>query len=46
MPPGYPEADALITPALDAVWVGDKTADAAMKAVVPQANAVLKAAKG
>jgi len=46
MPPGYPEADALITPALDAVWVGDKTAEAAMKAVVPQANAVLKAAKG
>jgi multiple sugar transport system substrate-binding protein len=46
MPPGYPEADALITPALDAVWIGDKTAEAAMKAVVPQANAVLKAAKG
>jgi len=46
MSPGYPEADALITPALDAVWVGDKTAEAAMKAVVPQANAVLKAAKG
>jgi multiple sugar transport system substrate-binding protein len=46
MPPGYPEADALITPAMDAIWVGDKTAEAAMKAVVPQANAVLKAAKG
>jgi multiple sugar transport system substrate-binding protein len=45
MPPGYPEADALITPALDAVWVGDKTAADAMKAVVPQANAVLAAAK-
>lgn len=44
MPPGYTEADALITPALDAVWIGDQTAEAAMKAVVPQANAILKAA--
>jgi multiple sugar transport system substrate-binding protein len=45
MPPGYNEAMALVTPALDAIWVGDKTAEAAMKAVVPQANAVLTVAK-
>lgn len=45
MPPGYTEADALITPALDAVWIGDKTAEEAMKAVVPEANAVLEAAR-
>jgi len=45
MPPGYNEADAIITPALDAIWVGDKTAEEAMKAVVPDANKVLEAAK-
>jgi multiple sugar transport system substrate-binding protein len=45
MPPGYNEADSIITPALDAVWTGDKTAEAAMKAAVPEANAKLEAAK-
>jgi multiple sugar transport system substrate-binding protein len=45
MPPGYPEADQVITPALDAVWVGDKTAEEAMKAAVPEANKALIAAK-
>jgi len=44
MPPGYTEADSIITPALDAVWIGDKTAEAAMKAAVPPANEKLKAA--
>jgi len=43
MPPGYPEADSLITPALDAIWVGDQTAEEAMAAVVPEANAILEA---
>jgi multiple sugar transport system substrate-binding protein len=38
MPPGYSDADAIITPALDAVWTGDKTAEAAMKEAVPEAN--------
>ena len=45
MPPGYTEADSLITPAMDAIWVGDQTAEEAMKAVVPEANAVLEANK-
>jgi multiple sugar transport system substrate-binding protein len=45
MPPGYSEADALITPALDAVWIGDQTAEEAMTAVVADANAILEAAK-
>ena len=41
MPPGYSEADSIITPALDAIWVGDATAADAMKAVVDDANAIL-----
>ena len=45
MPPGYSEADAIITPALDAIWIGDKTAEEAMKAAVPEANKILEAAK-
>lgn len=45
MPPGYNEADSIITPALDAVWIGDKTAEAAMKEAVPLANEKLTAAK-
>jgi len=44
MPPGYNEADQIITPALDAVWIGDQTAEEAMKAAVPEANKVLEAA--
>ena len=46
MPPGYGEADALITPALDAVWVGDKTAEEAMAEVVADANAILQEEAG
>lgn len=45
MPPGYTEADALITPALDAVWIGEKTAEEALKPVVPEANKILEAAR-
>ena len=30
MPPGYPKTNSIITPALDAVWVGDMTAEEAM----------------
>jgi multiple sugar transport system substrate-binding protein len=46
MPPGYGEADAIITPALDAVWVGDKTAEQAMAEVVADANAILEKEAG
>jgi multiple sugar transport system substrate-binding protein len=45
MPAGYPEADAIITPALDAVWIGDQTAAEAMAVAVPEANKALEAAK-
>ncbi len=45
MPPGYNEADAIISPALDAVWIGDKTAEEAMKEAVPEANKILEAAR-
>jgi ABC-type glycerol-3-phosphate transport system substrate-binding protein len=46
MPPGYPQADSIITPALDAIWIGDKTAEQAMAEAVPEANAILKAEAG
>ncbi|MBN1978324.1 MAG: sugar ABC transporter substrate-binding protein [Anaerolineae bacterium] len=46
MPPGYGEADAIITPALDAVWIGDKTAEQAMSEVVADANAILEEEAG
>lgn len=41
-PPGNAEASNIITPGLDAIWIGDKTAEAAMKEVVPQANKILQ----
>jgi multiple sugar transport system substrate-binding protein len=44
MPVGYAEADAIITPALDPVWTGEKKAEEAMVAAVPEANAKLQAA--
>ena len=43
MPPGWSKADAIVTPALQSVWVGDQTAEEAMSAVVPEANAALEA---
>lgn len=45
MPPGWNKADSIITPALDAIWVGDKTAEEAMAEAVPEANAILEAEK-
>jgi multiple sugar transport system substrate-binding protein len=42
MPPGWSKADAIITPALEAVWVGDKTAEQAMAEAVPEANTILE----
>lgn len=44
MPPGYPEASQILTPALDKVWVGDATAADVLKTAVPEANKVLSAA--
>ncbi|MBN1815509.1 MAG: extracellular solute-binding protein [Anaerolineae bacterium] len=46
MPPGSPEADSIITPALDPIWVGDKTAEEAMAEAVPEANAILQEQAG
>ncbi len=43
MPPGYPKTDAVIAPAMDAIWIGDKTAEEAMAEAVPEANAILEA---
>lgn len=43
MPPGYNEADSIITPAMDAIWIGDQTAEEAMATAVPEANAILEA---
>jgi multiple sugar transport system substrate-binding protein len=45
-PPGYPKADAIITPALDAIWIGDMTAAEAMAEAVPEANAILQEEQG
>ena len=46
LPPGYPQTDSIITPALDAIWIGDKTAEEAMAEAVPQANAILQEEAG
>ena len=43
-PPGYPKTGSIINPALDAVWIGDKTAEEAMTQAVPEANAILQEA--
>jgi multiple sugar transport system substrate-binding protein len=43
-PPGWPQADAVITPALQAIWIGDMTAEEALTTAVPEANAALEAA--
>jgi multiple sugar transport system substrate-binding protein len=45
MPPGNAEAASVINPALEAIWVGDMTAEEAMKAAVPEANKILEGAK-
>ncbi len=42
MPPGYPKISSIINPGLDAIWIGDKTAQQAMTEVVPEANAILE----
>ncbi len=42
MPAGYPKTNAVITPALDAIFVGDMTAEEAMATAVADANAILE----
>jgi multiple sugar transport system substrate-binding protein len=42
MPPGNPKANSVLTPALDAIWIGDMTAEEALSAAVPEANAILE----
>jgi multiple sugar transport system substrate-binding protein len=46
MPPGYPKVTGILNPALDAIWIGDKTAEEAMSEAVPEANAILQAEQG
>ena len=41
--PGWDKANSILTPAMDAVWVGDMTAEEAMASAVPEANAILEA---
>jgi multiple sugar transport system substrate-binding protein len=43
MPPGWNKATSVLYPALDSVFVGDQTAEEAMAAAVPEANAILEA---
>lgn len=43
MPPGWNKATSILYPALDSVFVGDQTAEEAMAAAVPEANAILEA---
>lgn len=45
-PVGWAEAASIVTPALDAVWIGDQTAEAALATAVPQANEALQKAQG
>jgi ABC-type glycerol-3-phosphate transport system substrate-binding protein len=44
-PVGWNEAAGVITPAMDAIWIGDKTATEAMTEAVPQANEILQRAQ-
>ncbi len=41
-PAGWPQVTSIITPALDAVWTGSQTAEAAISAAVPEANKILE----
>jgi multiple sugar transport system substrate-binding protein len=40
-PIGYPRANSVLQPALDAIWNGDMTAEEALTTAVPEANAIL-----
>jgi multiple sugar transport system substrate-binding protein len=41
LPIGYPRASSILNPALDAIWIGDMTAEEALSQAVPEANAIL-----
>ena len=41
-PIGYPRATSVLNPALDAIWIGDMTAEEALTTAVPEANAILE----
>jgi multiple sugar transport system substrate-binding protein len=41
-PIGYPRANSVLQPALDAIWIGDMTAEEALTTAVPEANAILE----
>jgi multiple sugar transport system substrate-binding protein len=45
-PPGYQKVETILTPAFDAIWIGDKTAEQALLEVVPEGNAVFEEALG
>ncbi len=41
-PPGYQKVEAVLNPAFDAIWIGDKTAEQALTEVVPKGNKILQ----
>ncbi|MCB0117070.1 MAG: sugar ABC transporter substrate-binding protein [Caldilineaceae bacterium] len=45
MPAGWPRANAILTPAFDAIWNGDMTAEEAIPQAVAEANAILEEEK-
>jgi multiple sugar transport system substrate-binding protein len=45
-PPGYQQVETVTNPAFDAIWIGDKTAEQALKEVVPEGNAIFEEARG
>ncbi|MCL4826959.1 MAG: sugar ABC transporter substrate-binding protein [Caldilinea sp.] len=44
MPPGWAEANQILQPAFDKIWIGDATAEQALAEAVPAANRVLQEA--
>ncbi|MCB0133411.1 MAG: extracellular solute-binding protein [Caldilineaceae bacterium] len=47
LPAGWPQANSILGPVLDAVWIGDMTAADALGEAVPEANAIIeKASEG
>jgi multiple sugar transport system substrate-binding protein len=43
-PPGYQQVETVLNPAFDAIWIGDKTAEQALKEVVPEGNRIFQEA--
>jgi multiple sugar transport system substrate-binding protein len=44
LPAGWPQADSILGPTMDAIWIGDMTAADALAQAVPEANAILEEA--